>query len=73
MRIDKVDGGIDGFACISSAPGNYEGEIHGISIPPPHEMAYQMGDPLTDDWGFALRPEVGNLMRIDRISRPGAL
>ena len=50
---------------------DYEGAIRDISILP--SSSRQKGEPLTEAEQFTLRPELGKLMRIARIARPGAL
>ena len=68
MGIDKVKYDSESDECIKLDPGNYEGEILDIAILPGRSL--QMGDYLTTEEQFALRSEIGELMRIARNSRP---
>ena len=71
VKIDKVAHDSVSCACIKFDSDNYEGGIQYISIL--RAMARQMGDSLTIEEQFALRFDLRGLMRIARISRPGAL
>ena len=59
------------FTGATLSANDYDGGIRDISIlPVPSKL---MGEPLTESAQFALRPELGGLMRISRIARPDAL
>ena len=59
------------FTGVTSSSNDYEGEIQCTPILP--GRAKQKNEPLTEDGRFVLRSELGELMRIVRIARPGAL
>ena len=52
-------------------PGNYEGEINYNGIL--HEMARRRNGALTEEEQSISRSELGELIRIARIARPGAI
>ena len=66
-----ISTGANTFSGSTLRSGNYEGEIRDIAAPP--RWREQMGEPLTLGEQVALRSELGMLMGIARISRPGAL
>ena len=55
---------------IISYSDNYEGEINHIEIP--HERTKKRNESLTEEQSI-LRSGLGELMRIARIARPGAI
>ena len=59
------------FTGATLSPNDYEERIRNISISPGRSK--QTNDPLTAAEQFALRSELGELMRISTIERPGAL
>ena len=56
--------------CVISDP-NYEDKINRIETP--HERVSRAIDALTEDEQAILRPELGKLMRLAQIARPGAI
>ena len=69
MEIEKVsDSDSEG---IIIGPDNYEGEINHIEIP--HERTRPRNDAIAEEEQTIPRSELGGLLRIARISRPGAI
>ena len=69
MGIEKV---IDSdFEGIILDPDNYEGEINHIEIP--HERTRHRNEAITEEEHAILRSELGKLMWVARIPRPGAI
>ena len=69
MQIAKVSDGEFGGIALES--GNYEGEINHIGIS--YERTRAPKEPLTEDEQTILRSDLGKLMRVARIARPGAI
>ena len=67
---ENIFGGARTFPGLTSSYDNYEGEMQYIPTLP--SRAKQMDEPLKKEERFALRSELGGLVRIDRIARPGA-
>ena len=59
------------FGGVALGANNYEGGINHIEIS--HERTRAPGEPSTEDEQTILRSELGKLMRIARIARPGAI
>ena len=69
MKIDKVNNGeFEGIALDSN---NYEGGINHIEIS--HRRTRAPNEPSTEDEHTISRSALGNLVRVARIERPGAI
>ena len=69
MEITKVNDGE--FGGIALGSGNYEDKINHIGIP--HERTRVPKEPLAEEDQTISRSELGKLMMIARIARPGAI
>ena len=63
--------GTDTFPGLTLSSDNYVGGVQDTTILP--SRGKKIGEPLTHESKFALRSELGELIRIARISRPNAL
>ena len=61
----------DELGGIITDSNNYAGKVNHIEIS--HERARRPSEPLTENEQAALRPELGRLMWIARITSPGAI
>ena len=69
MEIGKVSD--SDFECVILDSDNYEDKINQVGIP--NERGRQRNVALTEEEPAILRSELGKLMRIARIARPGAI
>ena len=67
--MSKVDNG--DLDRVASGSGKYEGEVNHIEIP--HARTRAPKEPLGAAGKTTSRSEIGKLMRIARIARPGAI
>ena len=66
---ENISGGAETFTGATLSSTDYEGGIQDISILP--GRAQQMNEPLTESAQFKLRSELGKVIRIAIIARPG--